>query len=133
MLAPALGHIHSQTRSLQLHMNHLQLHKDHLKMRNTSCWPTPSPPHPPQIIAASGEKLSAARKEIEVLRALSHAHCLHLLDHAISPGSSSSSLAYNVLLVFPAYEVRDTHTQVCMSHDHDTMGHVGTAPGFLLV
>jgi hypothetical protein len=59
-----------------------------------------------QIIAASGEKLSAARKEVEVLRALSHVHCLHLLDHAINPCSSSSSLAYNVLLVFPAYEVR---------------------------
>jgi hypothetical protein len=58
-----------------------------------------------QIIAASGEKLSAARKEIEVLRALSHAHCLPLLEHAINPCNSSSSLAYNVLLVFPAYEV----------------------------
>ncbi|WIA39603.1 hypothetical protein OEZ86_005687 [Tetradesmus obliquus] len=57
-----------------------------------------------KIIAASGEKLSAARKEVEVLRALSHVHCLHLLDHAINPCSSSSSLAYNVLLVFPAYE-----------------------------
>lgn len=43
-----------------------------------------------------------------MLRALSHVHCLHLLDHAINPCSSSSSLAYNVLLVFPAYEVR-TH------------------------
>ncbi|WIA19338.1 hypothetical protein OEZ85_003970 [Tetradesmus obliquus] len=57
-----------------------------------------------KIIAASGEKLSAARKEVEVLRALSHVHCLHLLDHAINPCSSSSSLAYSVLLVFPAYE-----------------------------
>ncbi|KAF6249724.1 kinase-like domain-containing protein [Scenedesmus sp. NREL 46B-D3] len=57
-----------------------------------------------KIIAASGEKLSAAKKEVEVLLALAHAHCLHLLDHAIHPSSSSSSLAYNVLLVFPAFE-----------------------------
>jgi hypothetical protein len=49
-----------------------------------------------------------------VLRALSHAHCLQLLDHAINPCSNSSSLAYNVLLVFPAYEVRQRTSMVAV-------------------
>lgn len=58
-----------------------------------------------QIIAASGDKLADAKREIEVLKSLSHPNCLPLLEHAIDNGNSTGSLAYNVLLVFPAYQV----------------------------
>lgn len=58
-----------------------------------------------QIIAASGDSLAAAKKEIEVLKSLSHPNCCPLLNHATNLCSHHGSLAYNVLLVFPAYEV----------------------------
>jgi hypothetical protein len=70
----------------------------------------PPSPHTPlvQILAGSSEKLAEAKREIAVLQALSHANCLPLLHHAINtrgPGGGGSRAA-EVLLVFPAYQVR---------------------------
>eukprot|EP00775_Hariotina_reticulata_P010618 gene10618-10776_t len=58
-----------------------------------------------KILAASGEKLREAKREVEVLKQLSHINCLPLLDHAIHQnGQNNSTLSYTVLLVFPAYQ-----------------------------
>lgn len=60
-----------------------------------------------QILAATKEKLSEAKCEVEVLQALSHVNCLPLLAHSITQSNSAAAgRAYEVLLVFPAYQVR---------------------------
>jgi hypothetical protein len=59
-----------------------------------------------QILAGSAEQLSAAKNEVSVLQALSHVNCLSLLAHSITQSSSAAAgRAYEVLLVFPAYQV----------------------------
>ena len=58
-----------------------------------------------QILAATGEKLTEARREIEVLSKLSHRSCLKLLDSSISPGRTDAGSCYTVLMLFPAFEV----------------------------
>jgi hypothetical protein len=57
-----------------------------------------------QILAGSSEKLSEAKREVQVLQALSHVNCLPLLAHSISQSAAAGG-AYEVLLVFPAYQV----------------------------
>jgi hypothetical protein len=59
-----------------------------------------------QILAATKEKLSDAKREVAVLQSLSHVNCLPLLAHSITPTSSAAAgRGYEVLLVFPAYQV----------------------------
>lgn len=71
------------------------------------CSPSTDPPVAvKKILASSSEKLAEAKREIQVLQALSHVNCLPLLAHAINPSSSAAAgRAYDVLLVFPAYPV----------------------------
>lgn len=59
-----------------------------------------------QILAGTKEKLSEAKREIEVLQSLSHINCLPLLGHAINASTSAAAgRAFEVLLVFPVYQV----------------------------
>jgi hypothetical protein len=58
-----------------------------------------------QILAATGEKLAEARREIEVLSKLSHRNCLKLLESSIAPGRTDAGACYTVLMLFPAFEV----------------------------
>lgn len=58
-----------------------------------------------KILAGSAEQLASAKSEVSVLQALSHVNCLPLLAHSITQSSSAAAgRAYEVLLVFPAYQ-----------------------------
>jgi hypothetical protein len=67
-----------------------------------------SPPRlPMQLVASTAERLTDAKREIEVLQKLHHPNLLQLLDSAITTAGSKerSSLECHVHMLFPAYEV----------------------------
>jgi hypothetical protein len=59
-----------------------------------------------QVLAASGERLTEAKREVEVMSRLRHPHCLNLLDSDIVPSKGNAGFGYIAYLLFPAYTVR---------------------------
>eukprot|EP00877_Chromochloris_zofingiensis_P009930 jgi/Chrzof1/5190/Cz15g15140.t1 len=57
-----------------------------------------------KVIAATGEQLTNAKREIEFMQLFRHPNLLPLLQHAVLPLQSDSGLAYIIYMLTPAYQ-----------------------------